>query len=297
MMPEDTAPQTPTQEPAAAPVAPAPAPAPAHISYQSNPFALIRPSWEGFKLNWKSYLGLFGMILALVVVFALVLVVIIMALANSPLTFLLILVALLAFLYFVTIYITPATVRVQLAMAHHQPITLRAALHDTASIGWRLLWTNFLAILAITGGIILFIIPGILFAVWFSQVNFVVVQEQLSGPAALRRSRQLVRGRFWDVTGVLAMVQSSNLTAVVPVLGTLVSIAIAIVLVPAPAIRYHQLVQLKAAGDTPLPPTSPLNFVAIILAAIALSLTTSQSMTNYKAALPKTPVENSSQLY
>jgi len=56
-----------------------------------------------------------------------------------------------------------------------------------------LIWTSILMMLAIMGGFILLIIPGILFALWFALSTHVVVIEGISGGAALGRSKQLVR--------------------------------------------------------------------------------------------------------
>jgi hypothetical protein len=71
-----------------------------------------------------------------------------------------------------------------------------------------LLGTTILMSLAIMGGLILLIIPGILFALWFGLAQHVVVIERLSGFAALKRSKQLVRpylGTFL-VLGIIVFV-------------------------------------------------------------------------------------------
>lgn len=59
-----------------------------------------------------------------------------------------------------------------------------------------LVWTSILMGLAIMGGFILLIIPGILFAFWFSLATHVVVVEKISGGAALTRSKNLVSGNL-----------------------------------------------------------------------------------------------------
>lgn len=56
-----------------------------------------------------------------------------------------------------------------------------------------LIWTSILYTLAVMGGFILLIIPGILFALWFGLYQHVVVIERTRGLAALKRSKQLVR--------------------------------------------------------------------------------------------------------
>jgi hypothetical protein len=67
-----------------------------------------------------------------------------------------------------------------------------------------LLGTSILAVLAIMCGALL-IIPAFIFGFWFCLATHVVIIENISGPAALGRSRQLVRGNFWTVS-VLGLV-------------------------------------------------------------------------------------------
>lgn len=59
-----------------------------------------------------------------------------------------------------------------------------------------LIWTFILMGLAIMGGLILFIIPGILFAFWFMLAQQVAVLEPLNGGPALSRSKALMKGNI-----------------------------------------------------------------------------------------------------
>ena len=59
-----------------------------------------------------------------------------------------------------------------------------------------LIWTSILMGLAVMGGLILLIIPGILFMFWFALATHVVVIEGISGAKALGRSRKLVRNNL-----------------------------------------------------------------------------------------------------
>jgi len=56
-----------------------------------------------------------------------------------------------------------------------------------------LIWTSILMGLAVMGGMILLIVPGILCILWFGLAQHAVVLEGLSGGKALGRSRQLTR--------------------------------------------------------------------------------------------------------
>jgi len=60
-----------------------------------------------------------------------------------------------------------------------------------------LLWVAVLMVLIIFGGSILFILPGIYFAVVLGFSNFYLIEDDAHGLAALAKSRDLVKGRFW----------------------------------------------------------------------------------------------------
>lgn len=62
--------------------------------------------------------------------------------------------------------------------------------------------TSILQTLAIFGGFLLFIIPGILFGLWLALAQVVVVLEETSGVEALKRSRALMKG---NVVNLLAL--------------------------------------------------------------------------------------------
>ena len=61
------------------------------------------------------------------------------------------------------------------------------------------LWTIILVGLAAFGGLLLLIIPGIIFVVWFSLAGYVRIIEGTGSTAALKRSKQLVKGNWWYV--------------------------------------------------------------------------------------------------
>jgi hypothetical protein len=89
-------------------------------------------------------------------------------------------------------------------------VTVGEAVAKGASKILPLIGTTILMFLAIMGGLILLIIPGILFALWFGLAQHVVVLEDTSGAEALGRSKTIVRpylGTFL-VLGILVGVIS-----------------------------------------------------------------------------------------
>jgi hypothetical protein len=74
---------------------------------------------------------------------------------------------------------------------------------DTMIFAWKNLWgfsiVSGLVFLATMGGLILLIIPGIIFGIWFSFAKFIFVDKGLGAKASMGMSRGLVKGRFWAI--------------------------------------------------------------------------------------------------
>lgn len=61
------------------------------------------------------------------------------------------------------------------------------------------LWIFTLSGLIVLGGFFLLIVPGIIFAVWFSFAVFLLIDENLRGMDALLKSREYIRGKWGSV--------------------------------------------------------------------------------------------------
>jgi len=76
------------------------------------------------------------------------------------------------------------------------------------------LWISILVGFVTIIGFLLFIIPGIIFSIWFSLAAYVLVAENLTGTKALSRSKQLVSGYWWKIfwrfliVGIIALIIS-----------------------------------------------------------------------------------------
>ncbi len=64
-------------------------------------------------------------------------------------------------------------------------------------------WVIFLQGLITVLGFLLFIIPGIIFSVWYSLTIFVFIIEDLKGMNALQKSKEYIKGKWWAVFGRL----------------------------------------------------------------------------------------------
>lgn len=93
--------------------------------------------------------------------------------------------------------ITNAALAYAVANAYlDKPISLGSAYGKALRRFFPLIWTWFLLALAVIGGLILCFVPGILAAFWFTLATQIVVIEDLSGPAALKRSKLLMTGNI-----------------------------------------------------------------------------------------------------
>ncbi|MFA5831247.1 MAG: hypothetical protein WC878_05450 [Candidatus Paceibacterota bacterium] len=80
---------------------------------------------------------------------------------------------------------------------HHLGVAraFNLAWHKIGSYWWIAVLTGFLTV----GGFLLLIVPGFLFAMWFSMAYFVLVAENEKGMNALLKSREYVKGKVWGV--------------------------------------------------------------------------------------------------
>lgn len=114
----------------------------------------------------------------------------------------------LAFLFFiiliasllVTLLVTIAFIRVIKKRIDNQtPETIKGELLAARPLLWPSIVASILAGLAVLGGVVLFIIPGIIFSVWFIFVTHAVALDNARGTAALSQSKSIVSGRWFLV--------------------------------------------------------------------------------------------------
>ncbi len=97
-------------------------------------------------------------------------------------------------------WITLAFIRVVAnAYAKKKGMPLRDELRGATSLIWPAIWVSIISALVIFGGLLLFLIPGIIFSIWFSFSLYSVILDNQKGVEALKHSKALVKGRWWQV--------------------------------------------------------------------------------------------------
>lgn len=281
------APQTPTSPPAA-PQAPAPAQA---AGYESNPFKLFGASWAAVKLNLGTWIVTWLITAAVLIAITLIpLTAISLAtkddsgsgLAIAGVAWLVsIIIGLLVYSRFAGL-----VVNLMVQSVRGTKLGFKQALDAGKPYGWKLIGFFILYSIAVTIGYIFFIIPGIIFMIWFSMGAFVIVDEKRGVIEAFSRSKELVKGRFWEVFGVIGVFQIISVLAIIPILGWIAALVLTVAYAAASAVRYTQLKEFKD-GNKPLPKVSSANFAAAALFVVGLVVSTIWSMayrptTDYK---------------
>lgn len=144
-------------------------------------------------------------------------------------------------------------------------------LQAAAPVIGQLILVGILAGIGIVIGLILIVIPGLILITWWSVAAPVVVLERPGALAALRRSRELVRGNAWQVFAVLVVlvigvgvvsfvieaIGASAGTAVGLVVRVIVSVLTAPLSALAAAVLYFQLSGARGGSQTVDPSPAP----------------------------------------
>ena len=146
----------------------------------------------------------------------------------------------------------------------------------TGSFFWLFSLLGFL----ITGGFLLFFIPGVIFTVWFAFAQFILAGEDERGMNAILRSREYVRGRWFEIFLRLFVIWLCSLfIGIVPLVGPLLTLLFVPFTMIFVNLVYRDLKALKGTdiGFSPssgakfgLIGTSALGYIMVPLLLIAI---------------------------
>ncbi|MFZ2190062.1 MAG: hypothetical protein WAV48_04740, partial [Candidatus Magasanikiibacteriota bacterium] len=98
-----------------------------------------------------------------------------------------------------SIWISIAFIRTLVNTINNQPTkTHKEELEHSKKLIIPAIVASIVTSLAVFGGLLLLIVPGIIFAIWFTFSLYSVAIEETSGVEAMRHSKQLVSGRWSD---------------------------------------------------------------------------------------------------
>lgn len=142
-------------------------------------------------------------------------------------------VGILAMIYF-GLRLSVAFTVILLASAKGEPIKFSDAYAKSSQYWLKFLGATLLTSLAILGGTILFIIPGLILGAWFSLAPYIVISENLGVIDSMKRSRELVKGHTVEMLGLTFFEQLFGVLNFIPILGAIAVVLIQIIFWPTP---------------------------------------------------------------
>lgn len=112
-------------------------------------------------------------------------------------------------------------------VAHDNPEAADLSLLWHPQPFWKYLGMSILLALAVAAGLILLIVPGVIFALMFMFAPFIVIERELGPIDALKESNRVTRGHKWTLLGLVGLLILINILGVLAlVVGLLVSIPV-----------------------------------------------------------------------
>jgi uncharacterized membrane protein len=211
---------------------------------QIRPSELINQGWQSFKQHWKLLLGA----LVLIWLAGVVLELIGVALESVPLLAFLMLLVSIA----VSIILQIGLTQISLDLAYERPASIRQLIGDH-TIALRYFGASIMYALIVAGGLILLIVPGIIWSIKYSQFRYLIVDKKVDAFESLSQSARLTDGHKMQLFWLWLLVILINLVgALAFMVGLLISIPVTVMVM---AYTYKQLTAQKEGLTVPTPPT------------------------------------------
>lgn len=99
--------------------------------------------------------------------------------------------------------------------------------------------------LMIVGGLLLLIIPGFIVIRRYIFAPYILIEKDLPILKAMEESANLSKPYSWSIYAIVGVSILLSLTGIIPVIGSLISLALTVAYSVAPALRYEELKSFK----------------------------------------------------
>ncbi|MBD3282459.1 MAG: hypothetical protein GF387_02510 [Candidatus Portnoybacteria bacterium] len=99
-----------------------------------------------------------------------------------------------------------------------ESLNIGKAYKNTLSKIHSALWVSILSFLITFFGYILFLIPGLIFSIWFSFGLFILISENTKGLKALLKSKKYIKGYWWAVFGRQIFISLILMIVAIPIM-------------------------------------------------------------------------------
>lgn len=184
---------------------------------------LLKESWRVYTQNFKIFLKIIGLSIAFLLIFVLFGAVLLALFSQTQLKAVMILIAIVSVL---AILASQLWIQVSLLLTTKQILgkqsvtSIKALLKLSRPLILPYIGLSLVSMFLVLGGYALFVVPGIVLAIWFSLAIFVLVDEGRRGMDALLVSRDYIKGNVikvlvrWILFGVVTWLA----TGLIPIL-------------------------------------------------------------------------------
>lgn len=137
---------------------------------------------------------------------------------------------------FVTYWLLNGWLRVLLDMYDQKPVSFSMIFTNIEDAG-RLFLADVLLNLIVTAGYFVFIIPGVIFSIMFSQTRFFIVDKKMGVLDAMKASAHSTDGHKWDVLGFMLV---AGIVTLLGLLGFFVGIIFTVIIAQAARVAVYR---------------------------------------------------------
>ncbi len=239
------------------------------LEYVSNPFKVLIDNLSRlFSHNLVTLLGFIGVVIML---FLFIPVAILVAILFTDVGLLPILFASgVIFMVFWFIFLAGFT-KYTIETARHNEVSFKQCILTGANKAAGYFLINVIYLLVVLLGLIFFIIPGILFAIWFVFANYVYVDQDISPIKAFEYSKRLTSGKAVEIVGMFSTLGLVSILGAIPLLGLILELILTPLARLSWAYRYSSAKMLDD-NNMEKPPTHVANKVMLVLAVLIVAM-------------------------
>lgn len=243
---------------------------------------LLKQSWQVYKNRWKTIVGTILVPIGITILLIIPLIIFFMTIgfgsaakSNNPFTPIMGIAVIYIIIFVILMILFQLWAQVSLLVAirdRTEKVGTKAAYGKSKIFILRYFLLGIALCFVIAFGYILFVIPGIIFGIWFGLSYYVLVTENTGVIASMKKSKEYVSGKLVDIfyrnlLFGLFYIAAYIIFSIIPVVNLFSRLLDAFILAPLSLIFmfliYENLKNLK--GKTISNPTSKLKLLALII--------------------------------
>ncbi len=173
---------------------------------------LISQSWQVFKKNWQAYYKAFGVMFLVQLISNFV-----VSYASSNMSSSLVVAIVQISASVLNMIMAMGLIQIVLKIVRGQEFELSELFEQTGKF-WRYLGAGLLVALIVGVGLILLVIPGIIWMLKYSFVPYLIIDQDLSVTEALKASAKMTQGFKWQLFFYIFLIFGLNLLGMLALL-------------------------------------------------------------------------------